>query len=114
MLGNEQELDIDFKLRQLANKIASFRVSSPDMNAFTNQLRHDINLPIAEFIAKIRTALDAETRFLIVCDQFEELFVHYGNTPELHDFAKQLSEVWTDETLKSHLLFSMREDWVGV
>ena len=68
---------------------------------------------LAEFISHIRSVLDPGTDLLFICDQFEELFVHYGNTPEMDEFVSQLGEVWADNSPGTHLLFSMREDWVG-
>ncbi len=59
------------------------------------------------------TAMAPDLPFLIVCDQFEELFVHYANEPNLNEFIDDLGRIWSDTNLKVRLLFSMREDWVG-
>jgi hypothetical protein len=51
--------------------------------------------------------------FLVICDQFEELFVHYANSPQIREYCEQLGEAWADKSLRIQFLFSMREEWVG-
>lgn len=68
---------------------------------------------ILEFLRALQAQSAKPGPLLIVCDQFEELFVHYSNTPEMDHFVKELGDVWAAPDLKVHLLFSMREDWVG-
>ena len=54
-----------------------------------------------------------QASFLVICDQFEELFVHYANSPQIREYCEQLGEAWADKSLRLQFLFSMREEWVG-
>jgi hypothetical protein len=70
-------------------------------------------LPLHDFLAQLQELVDPETRLLFICDQFEELFVHFADTPEMQEFVTGLGEAWKDDRLNIRILFSMREDWVG-
>lgn len=76
-------------------------------------LTERVNDPLPVFLGAVRDFLGSESKLLLICDQFEELFVHYNNTPELNELIEELGAVWADSSLRAHLLFSMREDWVG-
>ena len=84
-----------------------------DSDVLKAELKQHVNKSLAEFIAQVQTRLDATTTLAFICDQFEELFVHYGNTPAMQEFVSQIGEVWANDSLRVRLLFSMREDWVG-
>ncbi len=100
-------------LGRLEAKISRFRLRSPAPEDLLVRLQSKVESPIGQFVAEIRDYLGGETQLLFICDQFEELFVHYNNSPELDEFVAQLGEVWADNSLRVHFLFSMREDWVG-
>jgi len=69
---------------------------------------------LPELLSRISDLLGRDRRLLVVCDQFEELFVHYGrNRTAVEKFVDELGTIWADTSLPIHLLFSMREDWVG-
>src|SRR5215469_3429042 len=70
---------------------------------------------LATFIAHLQAfpGFGQNVSFLVICDQFEELFVHYANSPEIKDFTRQLGDVWADKSLRIQFVFSMREEWVG-
>ena len=102
--------------RELENLIARFEAKikgSSGVEDFRAYLKKYHDRPLTEYISQIQSMLNPESRILFICDQFEELFVHYGNTPEMDEFVSQLGQVWADDSLRVHLLFSMREDWVG-
>ena len=81
------------------------KIEKQVMNAGGESLRAFMN-GVADLVGR-------QHSILIVCDQFEELFVHYANHPHFHTFLTDLASVWADDTLNVRLLFSMREDWVG-
>lgn len=105
--------EIENFLDRLKSKISSLADNSLDIANFKASLGNHLDKPLVEFVSHLQSVLDPEANILFICDQFEELFVHYGNTPEMHEFVSQLGEVWADNSLRAHLLFSMREDWVG-
>ena len=112
-LPEERTKEIENFLARLESKITDSTESSLNTGDFKTYLQNYLDKSLAEFISHIQSVLDPETNLLFICDQFEELFVHYGNTPEMDEFVSQLGEVWADNSLRVHLLFSMREDWVG-
>lgn len=65
------------------------------------------------FMNGVADLVGRDRHILLVCDQFEELFVHYANEPQFHTFISDLAALWADESMNVRLLFSMREDWVG-
>jgi hypothetical protein len=65
------------------------------------------------FVGHLQGLLGREARMLFVCDQFEELFVHFYDTPVMKQFVNQLSTICKLKSLRAQFLFSMREDWVG-
>ena len=109
----EEESELREDLLRLEDKIRSVKEVTPDASSLRQRLQEHQGKSISEFIREIRQELTPQTRMLFICDQFEELFVHYGNTPAMDEFIKQLGEVWADDSLQTHLLFSMREDSVG-
>lgn len=84
-----------------------------DDSEIVMRLQEAMQQPIPEFLRSVGSELGISQPMLIICDQFEELFVHYSNTCELHEFVQQLGDIWADHSLDVRLLFSMREDWVG-
>lgn len=104
-------------LKDLLRKIdlLASRLAEPEeaMEVLRARLREVISEPIAEFLRELRRLMKSRSRLVVICDQFEELFVHYSDTTEEARFVGQLGEVWADDELNCHLLFSMREDWVG-
>ncbi len=98
------------RLERTVSQVADFPAKPPDLDEVVKGAMQE-RLPV--FVSRVRDALGPDVRMVFVCDQFEELFVHYGNTPEMDDFVAQLGELWADDSLKVHLLFSMREEWVG-
>ena len=89
-------------------------VSSEDRTEDFRQImaRHVEN-GMHEFVKEVQQALGPATRMLFICDQFEELFVHFSNTQQMDSFVKSVVEICRDKTIKAQFLFSMREDWVG-
>ncbi len=110
---DRQAKRIDYLYERFGSFAKDLSTSKSDINKFKTYLRNFTAEPLVKFISQISRALPPETRMIFVCDQFEELFVHYGNTPEMNNFVIQLGELWADSSIKSHILFSMREDWVG-
>lgn len=96
---------------ELQTRISAEQQDSPE--AFRQYLQQFVNRPLVEFIARIQARLDDDVTLALICDQFEELFVHFGNTPAMDDFVSQLGAVWADSSLRVRILFSMREDSVG-
>lgn len=79
-------------------------------------LRASLGKSIVDFMRDVCSALGIRDRVVVICDQFEEVFVHHANTPTLTQFVEELGALWAarrPEEAKVHLLFSMREDWVG-
>lgn len=68
---------------------------------------------LVSFLKSVQSFLGSATRLLIICDQFEELFVHYWGTPTMYEYVSQIGDVVKAKDIKAQLLFSMREDWVG-
>lgn len=68
---------------------------------------------LVSFLRAVQSFLGPTTRLLIICDQFEELFVHYSGTAKLHEYVQQIGAIVKAEDIKAQLLFSMREDLVG-
>lgn len=68
---------------------------------------------LVKILHSVQSFLGPDTRILLICDQFEELFVHYSGRDELHEFVNQIGEVYKSGDIKAQFLFSMREDWVG-
>ena len=95
------------KLREVLTKIEFLSAEHPGLPSET------LDKPIVEFFADVLGVLGHHDRSLIICDQFEELFVHWANTRKMSTFITELGELWAGTELKSHLMFSMREDWVG-
>ena len=77
------------------------------------RLRDYVHRPLNEFLQRLQDLAGGDRRLVFICDQFEELFVHYANTPQLEELVAALGESWADDSLNMHLLFSMREEWVG-
>lgn len=54
---------------------------------------------------------------LLICDQFEELFIHFSDTPDQEhlkqDCLKALGRLWSEKDLPVYLVFSLRDDHVG-
>jgi hypothetical protein len=100
-------------IERFESKIKDSSSGQLDTEDFKAYLKKYLDRPLVEFVSHIQSALDDKTQILFICDQFEELFVHYGNTPGMDEFVSQLGDVWANGSLRVHLLFSMREDWVG-
>jgi uncharacterized RDD family membrane protein YckC len=105
--------DLVNALGSLEARLARLQAASSNTDEIAAYLEAKLDEPLVRFVAEIQALLGPETRLLFICDQFEELFVHYQGTPQLDEFVEQLGEVWADPSLKVHFLFSMREDWVG-
>src|SRR5262249_38919420 len=82
---------------------------SADLSAY---LRGHREATLSGFLEAARKFL-GKLPMIVICDQFEEIFVHYYNTPELERFIEGLRQACDNPTLRVHFLFSMREDWVG-
>jgi hypothetical protein len=95
---------------QLTRLSASPESRSADLSA---HLRRSASRPLPEFLESAQRFLGTSVPMVIICDQFEEIFVHYYNTPALDDFVDALGTICDDSKLRVHFLFSMREDWVG-
>ncbi len=51
--------------------------------------------------------------FLLVLDQFEEVFQHYAFSDDLKAFVAQLSEIMNSTELRVRIIISMRDDFLG-
>jgi hypothetical protein len=80
---------------------------------FRRHFKERASLPLPEFVEQIQNWVGKEVHLLFVLDQFEELFVHYYNTPEMAAFVADLGKIYASPNGKASFLFSMREDWVG-
>lgn len=110
---SEVEPEITRKFEDLLSKFESYadEVSlSSELKEWSQTYKYQTLL---EFLLQLQTYLENKPPLLIVCDQFEELFVHYSNTKSMDEFVTQISEVWAEPKLNVRILFSMREDWVG-
>ena len=94
---------------QLVRLAASTESRGADFGAY---LRRHTDSSISSFLGSAQRFL-GNAPMIVICDQFEEIFVHYYNTPELSRFIQELREACDNPSLRIHLLFSMREDWVG-
>jgi hypothetical protein len=105
------------RLATLLDRLAPHwgRIATPDglRGAFVEHMRRRITLPLTEYIREAQSFLGSQTNLVFVCDQFEELFVHYSNTPELREFVAAIGSVCADAAIRAQFVFSMREDWVG-
>jgi hypothetical protein len=105
------------RLVQLLEQLAPqwSRITSPGslQAAYAKAMRSRLDLPLHKFIGETQRFFGADTPLLFVCDQFEELFVHYLNQPKLDEFTRQLGDTISDNAIRAQFLFSMREDWVG-
>lgn len=104
---------IESAIAEVELVLRKMKTMSFDEAAIRNALRPDSDETIQEFVGRARTFLPRHAKILIICDQFEELFVHYANTAYMEEYVRQLGELHADDSLMVHLLFSMREDWVG-
>lgn len=117
--GVEKCADKDPELQTLLARISaritrmsySPAMQAADLRAYLASFVRRTSL--AEFLSHMQLFLGAETRMLFICDQFEELFVHFYNKPELSQFVSQIGEAYTAENIHAQFVFSMREDWVG-
>ncbi len=113
LLPKDSSTNIEEDLKKIIAKIQKFKIDAPEKKESLIHLKNRVHKPIPEFVSEIRSQIESDTRLIFICDQFEELFVHYGNTPQLRNFAEELGILVADNSMKAHLLFSMREDWVG-
>ena len=111
--------DLDQILKELESRLSSAKdpTTAERKAAAESDLRKELvanlNEPLPEFVQRLCARDDSKRRIVFVCDQFEELFVHYADTPELDEFIHALGAIWASGALPIHLLFSMREEWVG-
>lgn len=98
---------------QMPGLVERLETLRPSPSEAVDPLRHHTGERLVVFLDRVAELVGRERRLLVVCDQFEELFVHYGNTEVLQSFVAELGEVWASDSLSLHLLFSLREDWVG-
>ena len=106
----QDELNGFFKRWELKFKRNEETLSSSEL---ADTLRPFLKQPLTEFVGLLQDYLSSKIKIIVICDQFEELFVHYANTPEMEDFISALGAIWANDRLKVHFLFSLREDWVG-
>jgi hypothetical protein len=100
-------------LKGIEMKIRRLPTPDEEPRGLRDHLAERLDLRLREFVGELVAGVGQGSRLLIICDQFEELFVHYGNSDAIHDFAEQIGDLWADDALNANLLFSMREDWVG-
>jgi hypothetical protein len=111
--------DLDQILSELEARLT--KVKDPDTAArkaaavseLRNELEAHLAEPLRDFLSRLHQSIDSNRRMVFVCDQFEELFVHYADTPELDEFINALGTICACDELPLHILFSMREEWVG-
>jgi hypothetical protein len=109
--GDERQQDMARLLDRLGNLLQATPGTPVDLAPAWLAAASDQRL--TDFLGNVADLVGRDRRLLLICDQFEELFVHYGNSPAMDRFVKELGEVWANGSLALHLLFSMREDWVG-
>jgi hypothetical protein len=109
--GDERQADMERLLGRLERMLRA----APDtpVDLAPAWLAADSDRRLSDFLGDVADLIGRDRRMLLICDQFEELFVHYGNSPAMDRFVKELGEVWANGSLALSLLFSMREDWVG-
>ncbi|HEY0554527.1 MAG TPA: hypothetical protein VGG20_09685 [Thermoanaerobaculia bacterium] len=109
--SDERRQDMERLLDRLGNLLQTTPGAPVDLAPAWLEAASDQRL--TDFLGSVADLVGRDRRLLLICDQFEELFVHYGNSPAMDRFIKELGEVWANGSLALHLLFSMREDWVG-
>jgi hypothetical protein len=103
-------------VRRLIDRVASEQTPPPSDTRGPDlglHLREHLQAPLVEFLTASHDVLGPSVPIIVICDQFEELFVHYYNSPLLKAFVRELRDVCDAPQLQVHILFSMREDWVG-
>ena len=111
-LAQKGDIDLD-SLDDLKAKISCFHQDKAAWQELHERLSTLIDAPLTEFLAELRAFAGPRVKIVMICDQFEELFVHYGNTAEMFHFVEQIGQVRRHKGLDIHFLFSLREDWVG-
>jgi hypothetical protein len=112
LLGEQGRTDLTSVIARLRPLVDV--VPAPDVaSKIEKQILDAGGESLRAFMNSVADLVGRQHSILLVCDQFEELFVHYANHPHFHTFLTDLAAVWADETLNVRLLFSMREDWVG-
>jgi hypothetical protein len=89
----------------------SIQARSADLATFLKKSSGERSL--VKILRSVQSFLGPATKILIICDQFEELFVHYSRKSQLYNFVSQVAEVLGTDGLKVQFVFSMRDDCVG-
>jgi hypothetical protein len=105
--------EVNDLLGRLEDRIEQLQKSFQDRDRFRSHIKQYMSAPLLTFVGAIRDYIDSEAKILFVCDQFEELFVHFSNSAPMQAFIEELGSVWREPGLRTHFMFSMREDWVG-
>jgi len=104
-------------LQRLHDQLTLLVDALPDDETLARRVREAVAVQaggtIGDLLRCITTIAGHERPILLICDQFEELFVHFSNEQTLADFISEIGSVWSDASLNVRILFSMREDWVG-
>jgi WD40 repeat protein len=61
----------------------------------------------------LRPSREREKEFLLVLDQFEEVFQYWANRPEFRRFLDELCAIVNRDDLKVRVMISMRDDFLG-
>jgi hypothetical protein len=99
--------------RELLAKLEATEIAMRPTSTNLPTLAADDTVSLLDFVRTLQPNGASEKPIIFICDQFEELFVHFTNRAELARFVEQLGAVWAAPNLNVRILFSMREDWVG-
>src|ERR1035438_8643924 len=84
---------------KMADLLEAFR-RPPALKAFSNDL-------------PLRPSRDREKEFLLVLDQFEEVFQYWASREEFQVFLDELCAIIGSDDLKVRVMISMRDDFLG-
>jgi hypothetical protein len=105
------------ELKSFADRFRMFAQTTPAdpaiARAVQDRMAQVTSAPLPEFMHAVADLVGPQRPILVICDQFEELFVHFANELALQQYVEDLGAVCADNELNVRLLFSMREDWVG-
>jgi WD40 repeat protein len=108
--------DLDPRRAIIENLSRTLGQTAPDFDkSLHEQLREFRRHPAGDSpqTLSLRPTPTRRREFLLVLDQFEEVFQYYGFHPEFPKFIAELTELINDETLACRVVISMRDDFLG-